>query len=45
MIARKHHVSYSAALFLFVVAFAAGVVVGHLLRGGHVPADPVDAGK
>ena len=28
MTARKHDVSYSAALFLFVVAFAAGLVVG-----------------
>jgi len=45
MSAPRRHITYSAALFLFVVAFAASVVVGHLLPEGRMLADPVDAGK
>ena len=41
----RRNVSFSVVLWLIVVAFAAGVVVGHLLPDRYAPADPIDAGK
>lgn len=41
----RRNISFSVAFWLVVIAFATGFMAGHLLPKGHVPLDPVDAGK